>query len=411
MKTIRCILFLLVTYLGFAQKNEEKINSKKLNTERTFTVYTPPSYESSKDKKFPVLILLDGEYLADPFNGILKYGNYWDDLPEMIVVAVNQNYGETRFNDSETDEVGLPTKEGAKFFEFIGFELLPYVQSKYRTLPYRIIAGHDTTAGFLNLYLYKEDPIFNAFISLSPEMPTNMSEQLPESLALVKKPIFYYQATSSGDLEEIQEDTKKVDEIIKTKKNDNLHYRYDVFNKLSHYSLVAEAIPNALYYIFDGYQPISKLEFNQKIAKLDKGYTQYLIDKYNYLEKNLGLKVQPRQSDFKAIEAAILKNKAYDELQILAEYSGKLFPKATLSNYHRGLYFEKTGELKRAAKEYQNAFNKEDYGDITKDYLMDRADALKGKKDTPKEETTPTEEVAPSAEPTNTDTPKEETKP
>ena len=58
---------------------------------------------------------MDGEYLLDPFSGILKYGAYWDDLPEMIIVAIHQNYGETRFNDSEFDEDGLPTKSGASF--------------------------------------------------------------------------------------------------------------------------------------------------------------------------------------------------------------------------------------------------------------------------------------------------------
>jgi len=111
----------------------------------------------------------------------------------MIIVAINQNYGETRFNDSNFGEDGLPAESGAKFFEFIGFELLPYVQQKYRSLPFRIIAGHDTTAGFLNFYLYKDDPIFNAFISLSPEMAPLMIDRIAERLSKVQKPIFYYQ--------------------------------------------------------------------------------------------------------------------------------------------------------------------------------------------------------------------------
>lgn len=386
-KALFVLLFLSIASL--AQKVDDKIFSKKLNGERTFSIYTPPSYESNTKKNYPVLVLLDGEYLADPFSGILKYGNYWDDLPEMIIVAINQNYGETRFNDSEYGEDGLPSNSGAKFFEFIGFELLPYVQSKYRTLPFRMIAGHDTTAGFLNFYLYKEDPIFNAFISLSPELATAMEDRIVERLGKIQKPIFYYHATSTGDLEEIQEKTKKIDDVAKDIKNPNVIYRYDVFKNTSHYSLVAEAIPSAFYFIFNGYQPISKLEFNEKILKLEKGYAQYLIDKYDYIEKKIGIKMQPRMSDFKAIEAAILKNKAYDEFQLLADYSDKQYPKTMLGTYQRGLYFEKTGDNKRAIKEYLRAYTQEPIGDLTKDYLMDRAEALKGKKDAPKEEETP----------------------
>ncbi len=398
MKMKSILLFLMVSITAFAQKIEEKIQSKKLNDERTFSVIMPASYESSPEKKYPVLVLLDGEYLADPFSGILKYGNYWDDLPEMIIVAVNQNYGEIRFNDSNYGEDGLPADSGAKFFEFIGLELLPYIQQKYRTLPFRIIAGHDTTAGFLNFYIYKDDPIFNAFISLSPEMAPLMVDRIADRLSKVQQPIFYYQATSKADLEEIQENTKKLDDFAKEIKNPNVTYRYDVFQNTSHYSLVAEAIPSAFYFIFNGYQPISKLEFNEKILKLENGYAQYLIDKYDYIEKKIGLKIQPRYSDFKAIEAAILKNKAYSDLEILGDYADKQYPKTMLGTYHRGLYFEKIGQFKRAAKEYQNAYTKAEIGDLTKSYILDRAEALKSKKEESKEEV---------IEPAPTDTPVE----
>ena len=402
MKIKSVLLFLMVSVAAFSQKIEEKIQSKKLNEERTFSVITPASYESNPTKKYPVLVVLDGEYLADPFSGILKYGNYWDDLPEMIIIAINQNYGEARFNDSNFGEDGLPAESGAKFFEFVGFELLPFVQQKYRTLPFRMIAGHDTTAGFLNFYLYKDDPIFNAFISLSPEMAPAMEDRIAERLGKIQKPIFYYHASSTGDLEEIQTKTKKIDDAAKDIKNPNLIYKYDVFKNASHYSLVAEAIPSAFYFIFNGYQPISKLEFNEKILKLDKGYAQYLIDKYDYIEKKIGIKMQPRISDFKAIEAAILKNKAYDEFQLLAEYADKQYPKTMLGTYQRGLYFEKTGDSKRAAKEYMRAYTQLEIGDLTKNYLLDRAEALKGKKDEPKAEEIPAE--------TPTETPTEEPK-
>jgi predicted alpha/beta superfamily hydrolase len=82
--------------------------------------------------------------------------------------------------------------------------LLPYVEKKYRTLPFRMITGHDTTAGFLNFYLYKDNPIFNAYISLAPEMAPEMEKRLAERLAKITKPIFYYQATGEGDLKAIK---------------------------------------------------------------------------------------------------------------------------------------------------------------------------------------------------------------
>jgi uncharacterized protein len=386
---MRTAVFLFLSFLaqlGFSQAISESINSKKLGEERTFTITLPANYESSPDKKYPTLLILDGEYLASPFHGIVKYGSYWDDLPEMIIIAVNQNYGDKRFKDSEFDETGLPSGTGANFFEFIGFELLPYVEKKYRTQPFRIIAGHDTTAGFLNFYLYKDNPVFNAYISLTPELAPEMEKRIAERLAILTKPIFYYQATGEDDLKEIKDRTLALDENIKAIEKKSFKYQYDVFAGASHYSLVAYAIPKALYFIFDGYQPISMVEFHEKIVKLDKGYTQYLIDKYKTIEENLGLKVQPRLNDFRAIEAAIMKNKAYPEFQELSKYAEKHYPKTTLSVYHQAMYYEKMGEFKKAIKEYQKAFTKTAIRELSKDFMLNKADALKGKKDESKVE-------------------------
>lgn len=381
MKTKFLLLFTLVTSFAFSQRITESIPSKKLGGERTFTVSLPGNYEADVEKKYPVLVLLDGEYLLNPFEGNLKYGNYWDDLPETIIVAINQNYGEQRFDDSDYDQTGLPSGKGASFFEFIGFELLPYIEGKYRTQPFRIIAGHDTTAGFLNFYLYKDDPVFNAYISLGAELAPQMITRVAERLPQIKKPIFYYHAIGQGDLTDINDGAKALDKMIAPIPNKTFNYRFDQFKGASHYSLVALAIPQALYFIYDGYQPISMMEYKDKIATLDKGYTQYLIDKYTKLEEKFGLKLKPRLTDFKAIEAAILKNKAYFELQELGKYADKHYPKTTLGTYHQALYYEKSGEFKKAIKEYRKGYTLEEIREITKSFMLDKAESLKGKED------------------------------
>ena len=97
---------------------------------------------------------MDGDYLFDPFQGSLSYGNYWDDLPEVIIVGIKQE--RERDDDCAIDATtGLPDEKGEDFFEFIGGELMPYIQNKYRVSPFKIIAGHDLTASFMNFYLYK----------------------------------------------------------------------------------------------------------------------------------------------------------------------------------------------------------------------------------------------------------------
>ncbi len=144
------------------------------------------------------------------------------------------------------------------------------------------------TAGFLNAYLYKDNPVFNAYLCLSPDLAEEMETRIPERLKTMQKPIFFYLATADGDLKKDRDRIKAMEENLKTVKSDFVKTGFDDFKKTSHYSLVPNAINNAIFAIFDGYQPISMNEFQEKLAKMDKGHTQYLVDKYTAIEKKLG---------------------------------------------------------------------------------------------------------------------------
>jgi predicted alpha/beta superfamily hydrolase len=402
----------------FSQKKiTDTINSQRLKEKREITISLPASYEKNKTKKYPILVLLDGDYLLDPFQGVLSYGAYWDDLPEVIIVGISQNKNNERESDCSFDkDTGLPEGKGEDFFEFIGLELMPYIQKNFRTAPFKIIAGHDTTAGFLNFYLYKDQPLFDAYISLSPELAPGMEEQIPERLSLINQPIFYYQSTADGDLKKMQGRMKQLDSVAKLIKKPTLNYQFDEFKGASHYSLVLHSIPSALYQFFSVYQPISVIEFNEKIATLPSGYTDYLEKKYDMIEKILGIKMPIRINDFKAIEAAILKNKDYNDFDALSILARKSYPKSMLADYELAMMFEKKGDNKNAVRYYLAAFQKEEIGNLTKDMMIDKSDAIKrtmpkkGKKGKEVEE--PIVEPTPE-QPTEapTETPKEEKKP
>lgn len=380
--TMKKHLFLLIVSFSFssifAQFKLDTITSARLKEDRVISISLPYSYGKEKNKKYPLLLLLDGNYLFEPFSGALKYGNYWDDLPEVITVAIDQGKPFDRELESYVDDQnGLPIEKGAQFFDFITMELMPYLEKKYTIAPFKIIAGHDVTAGFLNLFLYKDNPLFDAYISMSPEFPKDMETRIPKRLNLINKPLFYYQSTADGDLKKMQDLIKTLDTNIKTVNNPNLYYQFDDFKNASHYSLVLHSIPNALYHIFGVYQPISNTEYQEKIVKLPSDYVGFLTKKYDIIEKSYGIKMPIRINDFRAIEAAILKNNAFTEFEQLAALSKKSYPKAMLSQYHMGMFYEKTGDTKKANKAYMNAYSMEEIGSLTKDFMLEKADAMK----------------------------------
>jgi predicted alpha/beta superfamily hydrolase len=416
-KLILFFLFVCTNPL-FSQKVTDTISSQKLNEDRQIFIGLPPSYDKNPGQKYPTLLLLDGDFLFDPFQGALSYAYYWDDIPEVIIVGISQNKNNERETDCMADETtGLPSEKGESFYEFIGMELIPYIQKKYRTAPFKIIAGLDTTAAFSNFYLYKDNPVFDAYISMSPELATGMEEQIPDRLAAIEKPIFYYHSSADGDIKKMRKRIQTIDELAKKITKPTLNYKFDDFKGASHYSLVLNSIPSALYHIFSVYQPISTTEFQEKIVTLPSGYVDYLIKKYEVLEKTFNMKLTIRLNDFKAIEAAILKNNAYTEFDQLAQLAKKNYPKSMLADYEMAQLYEKTGDMKKAIKTYQSAFQKEEIGDLTKDMMLDRADELK--KSLPKtekvkkgkeeviEETPPTDipaETPPTETPTETPT-------
>jgi predicted alpha/beta superfamily hydrolase len=369
----KLLLLLLFSTAAFSQKTVISFKSKVLGESREITIGLPTSLNTNPTKKYPILILLDGDYLFDSFYSALKYGAHWDEMPETIVIGISQNKNNDRYNDCSYDEEnGVPSGKGAQFFEFIGAELLPYMEQKYPVAPFRIVAGHDTTAGFLNFFLYKDQPIFNGYIALGTELAPYMDNRLPEQLSKLKKPIFYYHSNGGGDIKEIQTSLINLDTKVKQITNPLLNYKFDNFAGSSRFALVLQSIPNALYHIFDSYKPISSKEYNEKIAVLSSGYVDYLNNKYDFLYKNLGFKIPVRMNDFKAIETAILKNKYYSELDKLAEVATKHYPKSMLGDYELGLMYEKLEDFKKAAKRYQTASQLEEVGNLTKNMMMEK---------------------------------------
>jgi predicted alpha/beta superfamily hydrolase len=407
MKHLFIVLLTFFACSCFSQVKTINFDSGRLQGKRELYVSLPASYEKNPTRKYPLLILMDGDYLMKPFLETLNFGSQWDGLPEVIIVGIGQGKNDQRSTDCGLDEVtGMPVGKSVDFFDFISLELIPSIQKEYRTTNFKIIAGHDLTATFSNLFLYKEKPLFDAYISLSPELPVNMENELPEILSSTKIPLFYYLSTAGGDDKKMQERILNFDTKIQASKNPNLNYKFENFNDASHFSLVLHSIPTALYQIFAVAQPISVLEYKTKIVTLKEGYVDYLKNKYEKIENSFGIKEPIRITDFQAIEAAIIENKDYNELDALAILADKNYPKSMLGDYQLAIMFEKKGDNPRAVRYYMSGFKKEEIAGLTKDMMFAKAEELKktfAKKPKIKgmvgQDTKPTQEVSASDTP------------
>lgn len=365
--------------IGIAQVSYADFYSEKLDETRKIKIQLPRNYDPDGSDTYPIVLVLDGDYLFEPVAGNVDYFSYWEDMPESIVVGIMQT--KERYDDTYYDKQNfVPTETGAEFFEFIGLELIPHLDKNYKTAKFIIAIGHDVTANFLNYYLFKSPVLFNGFVMLSPDLAPSMDTRLAERIPNIKEKTFYYLATGSDDVKHLRETAEQLDKKLTSIKSDQFNYYFDNFQDANHYSLVARGIPNALEKIFSVYRPISTAEFTEVLMKTETPLFEYLTDKYKTIEDLFGIKNKIRVNDFLAVGTAAEKRKQWDALNDLGRLAKKQHPENVVGNYFLGRYYEETGNLRKAIHEYNGAYDKEEVDYITIDLLLDRADDLKDRR-------------------------------
>ena len=375
-KVVICLILCFAFNTIHSQAIYETIYSDKLKEDRQLKILLPRGYNNEDSKKYPLIIVFDGDYLFEAVTGNADYFSYWEDMPEVIVVGIKQDG--KRYDDCMySEQNSLPVETGVAFFEFIGMELVPYLDNKFKTENFRVAVGHGETANFIDYYLLKDAPLFQAYISISPDLAPNMGQYLTDRFMGYDKKVFYYLATSSNDVPSIKEKVESLHKGISAIDNKNLLYNFDNFEGPSHYSLPAHAIPKALESIFFVFRPISKKEYNESILKLSTSPVEYLLEKYQMIKDLFGIEKQILVNDFKAIEAAIEKKEQFDYYEELGKLARKEYPETLLGNYYLARYYEEKGEPKKAMKMYTSAYILNEIGGITKDLMLEKAEQIK----------------------------------
>lgn len=369
-------LILLSPSWGQSKVIYEEFSSYKLGETRRLKIQLPRDYETNTEKSYPIVIVLDANYLFEPVAGNVDYFGYWEDMPEALVVGIMQ--GDSRYDDCYYDDTNfMPADRGADFFEFIGMELVPFIDANFRTAKFIIAVGHDLTASYINYYLFKDPPLFNGYIALSPDLAPMMDDRLPKRIPNIPQKLFYYLATGTDDIQDLQLVAQELNTALSSLKSEQFNYYFDNFEGATHYSLVARAIPSALEKIFSVYRPISKQEFNDVLLKLETPVHLYLLDKYQTIANLFGINNPIRINDFIASATACEKLKQWESLREIASMATRQYPDLILGDYYMGRYYEETGDPKRAMRTFQGGFDKEEVDFITVDLMLDKADQIK----------------------------------
>ncbi|MBN3035052.1 MAG: tetratricopeptide repeat protein [Bacteroidales bacterium] len=175
-------------YTGHAQMDGDNItigtfrvmHSSILDEDRLLYIHLPRDYESTRIS-YPVMYILYSDlynYFCDAAMASERLGSTGE-VPQLILVGVaNTN----RYRDLLPYAIpGSPDSGGAgQFLRFLEEELVPFIDSAYRTEDYKILAGPQAAAVFGLYALIKRPGFFNGILTENPFMnPENADSLFP----------------------------------------------------------------------------------------------------------------------------------------------------------------------------------------------------------------------------------------
>lgn len=368
-------MIFMFQFYSFAQKEYIEVESKILEQTRQIKVQLPRNYDPEDQRTYPLIFVFDGDYLFEPVAGTVDYLSYWEEMPEALVVGVNQ-VG-TRIEDGNYDRIDfMPIEKGEKFFDFIGLEVLPYLNDNYNLGTFSVVVGHDYMANFMNLFLFSKKVPFDGFVNLSPDIPDGFIPYITEKMYDLDKNFWYSITTGSNDVKTLKQKTKKLHTNLSLVNNDNLKLSYKEFEDTNHYTFVSYAIPFSLLEIFKPFAAINDEEYNTSLAKASDP-VDYLVEKYRTINRLYGVEKTVRVSDMMNVYEFIKDEESWDNLKSLGKLAKDQHPETLLSDFFSGKYFQKIGKPKKAIKAYESGYGYEEVGGIKKEMLLDEIDFLK----------------------------------
>jgi len=262
----------------------DSIRSSVLGEWRKYFVYTPPSYGAPTRfaRRYPVLYLLDGEVYFQSAAAMLQLlstgvNGSWV-LPEMIVVAIHSTDRRRDFTPTRVtkDPYGGPLPPGwdvtggnGRFLDFLSSELIPAIESRYATAPYRLYVGHSLGGLAVLNALYTTPSLFNAYVAIDPMLWMDDQVMVRRAAEVVRRAppagrsLFIAQGNNITPYDTGAAINHlallRLNGIIQQEHHAALRYGYRFYQREDHGSIPLVAQYDALRWLFDGFEaPVAR---------------------------------------------------------------------------------------------------------------------------------------------------------
>jgi hypothetical protein len=341
-----------VTHTGTPLVLGERIQlpSKVMGEERTLYVSLPPSYARTT-RLYPVLYLTDAETQFEHTSATAQFLARNGFMPEVIVVGV-RNTDRTR-DLSPSHDPSAPTSGGAdRFLDFFEKELVPFVESGYRTAPFRIFAGH-SAGGLFALHSMRARPgLFQAVIAVSPWLVWDERKELKLLTPFlsgdgVKTRALFFASGDEGA--GLKDDLAQLSSALRRSKAKGLRWGSATYPEENHGSVVLRSHYAALRMIFDGWAMPVNPETERIVGTLDE-----IKKRYSDLSERLGWTIDPPEVTVNRLGYQALGQNLPLAISFF-RYNAATYPESANVYDSLGEALERSGAFEDALQSYRKA--------------------------------------------------------
>ena len=322
------------------------MTSKILGEDRELYIYTHPAY-GEDESRYPVAYVLDGEWNFRHTSGVIDLLSSREVIPWMIVVGIPNRDRNKDLSPSPIKDV--PRGGGAAAFRrFLREEVFPYIETRYRTEPFRLVIGHSLSGLFSIDTLLSDPTLFNAYLAVSPWLIWDENKYLDAAAA--KKATLPERLTFLsvylGAEPNLEPALERLWKILPERGRPGLERHCRILPEFDHETVYLQAVVRGLLDIFHDWRlpPAAVAAGLEGIRKHYDGLTA----RYGYAIRPVYFVVNMIGSEFK-------DRGAIDEAIRILEYAVSLNPGLPYAYVSLGDCFRQKGLIKEAIQSYEKA--------------------------------------------------------
>ena len=236
------------------------------STKRVYPLFIklPRSYESNKDKEYPVSYLMDAWYTFQIASGATRFPMNSGEMEEAIIVGVSYSKGSegasSRIRDytpSKATGWRLRTGNADGHAKFIREIVFPYIENNYRAKPLERTFVGNSLGGLFGAYILFEHPdMFDSYIIGSPSVWFDKNHILDSRITKSELPIKVYLSVGSleqpdfGEREDMVIGARQLAEKINTQSGEDTLIKFSLIEGARHSTAFPTTLIQGLDWIY-----------------------------------------------------------------------------------------------------------------------------------------------------------------